>query len=51
MCLALFKPCLGQELSHHLNELLFGFEYVEVAEGKGYVEVKLRHINKADQKI
>jgi trehalose 6-phosphate synthase/phosphatase len=35
----------AKELSQHLKELLFGFE-VEVVEGKGYVEVKLRHINK-----
>jgi trehalose 6-phosphate synthase/phosphatase len=35
----------AKELSSHLKELLFGFE-VEVVEGKGYVEVKLRNINK-----
>jgi len=35
----------AKELSSHLKELLFGFD-VEVVGGKGYVEVKLRHINK-----
>lgn len=42
----------AKELSSHLKELLFGFD-VEVSEGKGYVEVKLRGINKgvAVQKV
>lgn len=35
----------AKELSSHLKELLFGFE-VDVIDGKGYVEVKLRGINK-----
>jgi trehalose 6-phosphate synthase/phosphatase len=35
----------AKELSSTLKQLLFGFD-VEVVEGKGYVEVKLSHINK-----
>mmetsp|Transcript_26621 Transcript_26621/g.79420 ORF Transcript_26621/g.79420 Transcript_26621/m.79420 type:complete len:1165 (-) Transcript_26621:106-3600(-) len=40
-----FGSWQAKELSSHLKELLFGFE-VDVIEGKGYVEVKLRGINK-----
>lgn len=40
-----FGSWQAKELSSHLKELLFGFD-VEVMEGKGYVEVKLRGINK-----
>lgn len=40
-----FGSWQAKELSSHLKELLFGFE-VDVLEGKGYVEVKLRGINK-----
>lgn len=47
-----FGSWQAKELSSHLKELLFGFD-VEVSEGKGYVEVKLRGINKgvAVQKV
>lgn len=40
-----FGSWQAKELSSHLKELLFGWD-VEVMEGKGYVEVKLRGINK-----
>jgi len=40
-----FGSWQAKELSSHLKELLFGFE-VDVMEGKGYVEVKLRGVNK-----
>jgi len=41
-----FGSWQAKELSSHLKELLFGFDEVEVEEGKGWVEVKLRGINK-----
>eukprot|EP00927_Polykrikos_kofoidii_P051114 TRINITY_DN4491_c0_g2_i1.p1 TRINITY_DN4491_c0_g2~~TRINITY_DN4491_c0_g2_i1.p1 ORF type:complete len:1149 (-),score=183.37 TRINITY_DN4491_c0_g2_i1:384-3398(-) len=40
-----FGSLQAKELSSHLQELLFGFD-VDVDEGKGYVEVKVRGINK-----
>jgi len=40
-----FGSWQAKELSSNLKDLLFGFE-VDVAEGTGYVEVKLRGINK-----
>mmetsp|Transcript_55080 Transcript_55080/g.163977 ORF Transcript_55080/g.163977 Transcript_55080/m.163977 type:complete len:989 (-) Transcript_55080:42-3008(-) len=40
-----FGSWQAKELSSHLKELLFGFE-VDVIDGKGYVEVKLRGVNK-----
>eukprot|EP00747_Dinoflagellata_sp_TGD_P129145 gnl/TRDRNA2_/TRDRNA2_174638_c0_seq1.p1 gnl/TRDRNA2_/TRDRNA2_174638_c0~~gnl/TRDRNA2_/TRDRNA2_174638_c0_seq1.p1 ORF type:complete len:1066 (-),score=225.97 gnl/TRDRNA2_/TRDRNA2_174638_c0_seq1:70-3234(-) len=40
-----FGSWQANELSSHLKELLFGFD-VDVIDGKGYVEVKLRNINK-----
>jgi trehalose 6-phosphate synthase/phosphatase len=40
-----FGSWQAKELSSHLKELLFGFD-VEVIDGKGYVEVKLKNINK-----
>lgn len=47
-----FGSWQAKELSSHLKELLFGWD-VEVMEGKGYVEVKLRGIHKgvACQKV
>eukprot|EP00929_Paragymnodinium_shiwhaense_P113217 TRINITY_DN8147_c0_g2_i1.p1 TRINITY_DN8147_c0_g2~~TRINITY_DN8147_c0_g2_i1.p1 ORF type:complete len:1190 (+),score=229.25 TRINITY_DN8147_c0_g2_i1:170-3739(+) len=47
-----FGSWQAKELSCHLKELLFGFD-VDVNEGKGYVEVKLRGIDKgrAAQKV
>lgn len=41
----LFGAMQAKELSSHLKELLLTFD-VEIAEGKGYVEVKLRGIDK-----
>lgn len=41
-----FGSWQANELSAHLKELLFGFNDVDVINGKGYVEVKLRNINK-----
>jgi trehalose 6-phosphate synthase/phosphatase len=40
-----FGSWQAKELSSNLKELLFGFD-IEVIEGKGYVEVKLRGVNK-----
>mmetsp|Transcript_73598 Transcript_73598/g.204527 ORF Transcript_73598/g.204527 Transcript_73598/m.204527 type:complete len:1125 (+) Transcript_73598:84-3458(+) len=40
-----FGSWQAKELSSHLKELLFGFD-VEIDNGKGYVEVKLRGIHK-----
>jgi trehalose 6-phosphate synthase/phosphatase len=40
-----FGSWQAKELSSHLRELLFEYD-IEVMEGKGYVEVKLRGINK-----
>mmetsp|Transcript_11919 Transcript_11919/g.27814 ORF Transcript_11919/g.27814 Transcript_11919/m.27814 type:complete len:1054 (+) Transcript_11919:71-3232(+) len=40
-----FGSWQAKELSVHLKDLLFGFD-VDVITGKGYVEVKLRNINK-----
>eukprot|EP00927_Polykrikos_kofoidii_P027259 TRINITY_DN24052_c0_g2_i1.p1 TRINITY_DN24052_c0_g2~~TRINITY_DN24052_c0_g2_i1.p1 ORF type:complete len:1132 (-),score=194.61 TRINITY_DN24052_c0_g2_i1:65-3460(-) len=40
-----FGSLQAKELSSHLQELLFGFD-VDVCESKGYVEVKLRGIDK-----
>jgi len=40
-----FGSMQAKELSSHLKDLLFGFD-VDVLNGKGYVEVKLRGINK-----
>lgn len=40
-----FGSWQAKELSAHLRDLLFGFE-VDVTEGKGYVEVKVRGVNK-----
>mmetsp|Transcript_80297 Transcript_80297/g.167196 ORF Transcript_80297/g.167196 Transcript_80297/m.167196 type:complete len:1183 (-) Transcript_80297:102-3650(-) len=40
-----FGSWQAKELSRNLKELLFGFD-VEVLDGKGYVEVKLRGVNK-----
>mmetsp|Transcript_28140 Transcript_28140/g.65120 ORF Transcript_28140/g.65120 Transcript_28140/m.65120 type:complete len:287 (-) Transcript_28140:70-930(-) len=40
-----FGSMQAKELSSHLKDLLFGFD-VDVLNGKGYVEVKLRGVNK-----
>jgi len=40
-----FGSWQAKELSSHLKELLFGYD-VDVIDGKGYVEVKLRGVNK-----
>jgi len=40
-----FGSWQAKELSSHLKELLFGFN-VDVIDGKGYVEVKIRGVNK-----
>jgi len=44
-CDQYFGAWQAKELSLHLQELLFGYD-VDVIEGKGYVEVKLRNTNK-----
>lgn len=40
-----FGSWQAKELSSHLKDLLFGFD-TDVIDGNGYVEVKLRHVNK-----